>query len=186
MRLASMAGRLAVVYLVLGLIAIMSLVVVVPPYQFGDEVNHFKRIIQLSKGELHGQKIGIGLAGGSINEGVHVTWLAYIHIPTHPEAKVSSVTQVNSIRPVILASLLAKGEAQVTRRIPRDGALASEDSGRGKLDDQNPNGHREGQGWLETEGTEGSLFKQGDLLAIRRSPLARASPVPREQESERP
>lgn len=88
----------------------------------------------------------------------------------HPEANVSSVTQVNSIRPVVLASLLAKGEAQVTRRIPRDGALASEDSGRGKLDDQNPNGHREGQGWLETEGTEGSLLKQGDLLAARRNP----------------
>lgn len=90
MRLASMARRLAVVYVAFGLVAIMSLVAAVPPYQFGDEVNHFKRIIQLSKGELHGQKIGTGLAGGSINEGVHVTWLAYIHIPAHPDAKVSS------------------------------------------------------------------------------------------------
>lgn len=90
MRLASMAARLAVVYLAFGLVAITSLVAVVPPYQFGDEVNHFKRIIQLSKGELHGQKIAAGSTGGSINEGVQVTWLAYIHIPAHPEAKVSS------------------------------------------------------------------------------------------------
>src|ERR1043166_3481931 len=85
--MSSMAGRLAVLYLAFGLVAIMSLVVVVPPYQFGDEVNHFKRIMQLSQGELHGQKIGIGSAGGSVNEGVHVTWLAYAHIPAHPEAK---------------------------------------------------------------------------------------------------
>jgi uncharacterized membrane protein len=89
--MASMAGRLAVLYLAFGLVALMSLAVVVPPYQFGDEVNHFKRIVQLSKGELHGQKIDAGSAGGSINEGVHVTWLAYVHIPTRPEAKVSPV-----------------------------------------------------------------------------------------------
>jgi uncharacterized membrane protein len=88
---ALIAGRLAVLYLAFGIIAIISLVVVVPPYQFGDEVNHFKRVIQLSKGELRGQHIGAGSTGGSINEGVQVTWLAYIHIPTHPEAKVSPV-----------------------------------------------------------------------------------------------
>jgi hypothetical protein len=38
-----------------------------------------------------------------------------------PEANVSSVTQVNSIRPVALASLLVKGEAQVTPATSREG-----------------------------------------------------------------
>jgi hypothetical protein len=38
-----------------------------------------------------------------------------------PEANVSSVTPVNSIRPVTLASLLESGEAQVTPTTPRGG-----------------------------------------------------------------
>jgi hypothetical protein len=38
-----------------------------------------------------------------------------------PEAKDSSVTQVNSIRPVALASLRVNGEAQVTPMTSREG-----------------------------------------------------------------
>jgi len=38
-----------------------------------------------------------------------------------PEANDSSVTQVNSIRPVALASLLGKGEAQVTPTTSTEG-----------------------------------------------------------------
>ena len=46
--------------------------------------------------------------------------------------------------------------------------------------------HREGQGWLETEGTEGSQLKQGYLLVKQSGLLATSLPSPREQESERP
>lgn len=83
-----------------------------------------------------------------------------------PEANDSSVTQVNSIRPVALASLLASGEAQVT-------TVTSREEWRWKI---SPSDHavkpgskktqtcdREGQGWLETEGSEDSWDKQGDL-----------------------
>jgi hypothetical protein len=38
-----------------------------------------------------------------------------------PEANVSSVTQVNSIRPVALASLRIQGEAQLTPATSREG-----------------------------------------------------------------
>jgi hypothetical protein len=64
-----------------------------------------------------------------------------------PEANDPSATQVNSIRLVTLASLLNEGEAQVKAR-------ASTSPNKDK---------REGQEWLEAEGSEGSRPKQGYL-----------------------
>ena len=75
-----------------------------------------------------------------------------------PEANDSSATQVNSIRPVTLASLLGNGEAQVTIRPLETGVPGRRRPvTRGEARASKPKrGNREGQGWLEAEGSEGS------------------------------
>src|ERR1700678_489921 len=82
-----------------------------------------------------------------------------------PEANDSSATQVNSIRPVTLASLLVNGEAQVTIRPTGTGVPGPRRPvTRGEARASKPKrDNREGQGWLEAEGSEGSRPKQGSL-----------------------
>ncbi len=76
-----------------------------------------------------------------------------------PEANDSSATQVNSIRPVALASLLGKGETQVTTATSMEGwrRETGPSDHAVKPESLKPKrGNREGQGWLEAEGSEGS------------------------------
>src|SRR6202044_3759791 len=83
-----------------------------------------------------------------------------------PEANEPSATQVNSIRPVTLASLLVAGEAQMTTMTSREGWRRETVpvGSRGKARKSKPkHDDREGQGCLEAEGSEGSRLKQGDL-----------------------
>ena len=101
-----------------------------------------------------------------------------------PKGNDPSATQVNSIRPVIVTSLLGKDEVQKT--------LATFGGGRGilrfhavKPDSPKPKqGNRDDEGWLEVEGSEGFRTKSGDLFGTA-GPIALA-PQFAEQESERP
>ena len=59
---------------------------------------------------------------------------------------VSSVTQVNSIRPMALASLHPRGEAQMTHLPDGSGLSCRKAVERGKLDDQKSNAASRGSG----------------------------------------
>ena len=77
----------------------------------------------------------------------------------HRKANGRSETQVNSIRPVVVASLLAKGEAEVPYRMREHQPAAKgrwlvviTDKSKRKLGDESDDG-----GWLESERLEGSV-----------------------------
>jgi hypothetical protein len=61
----------------------------------------------------------------------------------------------NSIRPVVVASLLGNGEAQMTLQSRGMGAVGETDP-RGKFRSQTKPGFGNGNRWLETEWPEGS------------------------------
>ena len=75
------------------------------------------------------------------------------------EAKVQSVAKANSIRPVAVASLLAKGEAQDA--LAREGTVRSRNEPSVSPMCKTQIGHRDGRGWLETEWTEGATKQAG-------------------------
>ena len=78
-----------VLYGLLGPIAVLLLILTVPPYQVADEVAHFKRVEQLSRAEIFGSRAGRS-AGGVVNAGIDATAAAYANLPAHPEEKVQT------------------------------------------------------------------------------------------------
>jgi hypothetical protein len=88
-----------------------------------------------------------------------------------PEANVSSVTTVNSIRPVVLASLLVKGEA--LNGLPREGTLPEGKDG--SLMTKAKLGIRRTRGGWRRKGRNVHDRKQGDLFVVKPGLLARAS-----------
>ncbi len=66
-----------------------------------------------------------------------------------PEVNNQSVTQVNSIRPTVVASLLLKGEAQMTQWLSEGGD--HETRGPVSPTQETPETRRGGSRWLETE-----------------------------------
>ena len=69
-----------------------------------------------------------------------------------PEVNDQSVTQVNSIRPTVVASLPVNGEAQMTL-LPGKGRVRSARGAvtRGKLEGKTKPNLRDDRGWLEAE-----------------------------------
>ena len=83
------AARLyALLYLCFGLTGIVLLLFVVPPFQVPDEINHFKRADQVSRGGLVGHRIGTS-AGGAVSAGIDASAHEFAGIPFHAEAKVT-------------------------------------------------------------------------------------------------
>ena len=102
-----------------------------------------------------------------------------------PEVNDSSVTLVNSIRPVVVASLHPKGEAQMTHdpntgRPPQGGPVSPAC--------QTPERCRDDDGWLETEGSDGSVTRRREtwMASSRCSGGTLGTEEPTIQESERP
>jgi len=102
-----------------------------------------------------------------------------------PEVNVQSVTQVNSIRPVVVASLLGNGEAQLTHG-PSERAATSRWSGKpGTQEPRTVSGRRQVVG----DGMSGRFGDktQGDLDATKAGVHAPSgSEEPGVQESEHP
>ena len=63
-------GQLAAIFLAFGTIAVLVLAIIVPPFQNCDEVAHFMRADQISRGHLIGHRFGPSLSGGEVDAGI--------------------------------------------------------------------------------------------------------------------
>src|SRR3954468_5799508 len=82
------ARFLALFYLAFGSIAIVLLLTVVPPYQVADEISHFKRAEQLSRGEIFGYRVR-DTSGGTVSAGIDASAAPYQGIAGHSDAKIT-------------------------------------------------------------------------------------------------
>ena len=84
------AALLAATFLLYGLIASGLMVVEVPPYQNPDEINHFLRAEQVSKGGWLSGRIAPGVAGGMSDIGIARTAIPFNSMPFHPDVKATA------------------------------------------------------------------------------------------------
>jgi uncharacterized membrane protein len=73
-----------------GLVAVLLLAFITPPYQVPDEINHFKRAEQVSRGGLIGQSINSTSNGGAINSGIDTSASKVTVVISNPQVKVTA------------------------------------------------------------------------------------------------
>jgi uncharacterized membrane protein len=80
---------LAAIYFLLGLTAVASLSVEMPPFQNPDEPTHFVRAEQLSRLVPIGRRLGPRIAGGEADPGILRAVIPFLTVRLHPERKVT-------------------------------------------------------------------------------------------------
>ena len=89
-RLKAVTGRLALIYFCLAASTVITLAWLMPPFQNPDELAHFQRIDQLSRGGVIGHRFGRGYSGGAVDAHIEQAHAPFALLPFHPERKVSS------------------------------------------------------------------------------------------------
>jgi uncharacterized membrane protein len=82
------ARALAACFALYGLLAAVFLSINMPPFQNPDEVNHFLRIEQISRGELIGRRFGDDMSGGPVDAAISLAAAPFNKLRFHPETKV--------------------------------------------------------------------------------------------------
>ena len=77
------------IYVILGLVTAITLAIVTPPMQNPDEMAHFSRADQISRGRIVGQRYDVRVVGGEIAVGIGAVNSAMGDIPMHPSVKVT-------------------------------------------------------------------------------------------------
>lgn len=81
---------LAVLFLIVSLPVVILQVYATPPFQVADEENHFLRAVQIAGGQLFGQKLGGGGAGGIIDPAANEAAHAFDGLKFHPDVKLDT------------------------------------------------------------------------------------------------
>jgi len=89
-RIGAVTRVLALIYFCLAASTVITLAWLMPPFQNPDELSHFQRIDQLSRGGLIGQRFGRGYSGGMVDAHIEQAHAPFALLPFHPERKVSS------------------------------------------------------------------------------------------------
>ena len=86
------------IYIVLGLVTAITLAILIPPMQNPDEMAHFYRADQISRGRIIGQRYDVRIVGGKIAVGIGTVNSAMGDIPMHPSVKVTRkmITEANT------------------------------------------------------------------------------------------
>ena len=80
---------ICMIYLIIGLTIAITLAICMPPMMNPDEIAHFSRADQISRGHIIGQRFDARTAGGEIAVGIgSVNW-AMRNVPMHPAVKVT-------------------------------------------------------------------------------------------------
>jgi len=77
------------IYLIIGLTIAITLAICMPPMMNPDEIAHFSRADQISRGHIIGQRFDARTAGGEIAVGIGFVNWAMRDVPMHPAVKVT-------------------------------------------------------------------------------------------------
>ncbi|BAI76868.1 hypothetical protein AZL_f01080 (plasmid) [Azospirillum sp. B510] len=97
-RIGAVTRNLALIYFCLAASTVLTLAWLMPPFQNPDELAHFQRIDQLSRGGLIGHRFGRGYSGGAVDAHIEQAHAPFALLPFHPERKVSSDMLVRAER----------------------------------------------------------------------------------------
>jgi uncharacterized membrane protein len=80
---------ISMIYVIIGLTTAITLAVCMPPMMNPDEIAHFSRADQISRGHIIGQRFDARTAGGEIAVGIGAVNWALREVPMHPAVKVT-------------------------------------------------------------------------------------------------
>jgi uncharacterized membrane protein len=91
---------ICMVYVIIGLTTAITLAVCMPPMMNPDEIAHFSRADQISRGHIIGERLDARTAGGEIAVGIGAANWALRDVPMHPDVKVTRamISQANAAR----------------------------------------------------------------------------------------
>jgi uncharacterized membrane protein len=77
-----------ILYLMISFPTVLFLSTLIPPFQAPDETNHFRRAVQLLRGEVVGHIFSPGWAGGALPKNVGRVAETFAYMIVHPDKKV--------------------------------------------------------------------------------------------------
>src|SRR5271166_124196 len=80
---------MCMIYVIIGLTTAITLALCMPPMMNPDEIAHFSRADQISRGQIIGQRLDARTAGGEIAVGIGAVNWAMREVPMHPAVKVT-------------------------------------------------------------------------------------------------
>jgi uncharacterized membrane protein len=88
------------IYVIIGIMTAITLALCMPPMMNPDEIAHFSRADQISRGHIIGERFDARTAGGEIAIGIGAVNWALREVPMHPVVKVTKemISEANAAR----------------------------------------------------------------------------------------